>query len=54
MMFKLHDNDCKVKFHNNKYEVEFNKHDALSPLLFLFPVPPSCLVHSVKYYQTFK
>lgn len=47
MMFKLHDNDCKVKFHNNKYEVEFNKHDALSPLLFLFPVPLSVLSGSL-------
>lgn len=31
MMFKLHGNGCKVKFHNNKYKFEFNKHYALNP-----------------------
>lgn len=40
MMFNLHGNDCKVKFHNNQYTVEFNKPCALNSLLFLFPVPP--------------
>lgn len=39
-MFNLHGNDCKVKFHNNQYTVEFNKPCALNSLLFLFPVPP--------------
>lgn len=39
MMFKLYGDYCKVKFHKNKYKVEVNKPHALSPLLFLFPVP---------------